>query len=83
MTGLPRKSDERGSSAAQGSQGRPGGLSRRQALARLGLGAAVAYSAPVVMHLDRSANAKVVPTPCPKGKGKAVGAWWCRGRSRR
>ncbi len=59
---------------------RPDGrLSRRQALARLGLGAAVAYSAPVVMHLDRSANAKVVPTPCPKGKGQAYGPWWCKG----
>ena len=36
---------------------KPGPLTRRAALARLGLGAAVAYSAPTVMHLDRSANA--------------------------
>ncbi len=46
-------------------------LARRKALARLGLGAAAAYVAPTVVHLDRSANAAVSPTPCkPGGKGK-------------
>ena len=47
-------------------------LTRRQALARLGLSSAVAYVAPSVVHLDRSANAQISPTPCPptkKGKG--------------
>ncbi len=51
-------------------------LTRRKALARLGLGAAVAYVAPTIVHLDRSANAKVQPTPCVpgnKGKGKGGG----------
>ncbi len=52
-------------------------LARRRALARLGLGAAVAYVAPTIVHLDRSANAKVRPTPCQgdhsKGKGKGGG----------
>jgi len=43
-------------------------LSRRQALARLGLGSAVAYVAPSVVHLDRRANAQVSPTPCPPPK---------------
>jgi hypothetical protein len=55
-------------------------LSRRAALARLGLGAAVAYSAPTVLHLDRSANATVSPSPCDNvGKGKAIPSW-CRRR---
>ena len=50
------------------------GLNRRQALARLGLGAAVAYSAPTILHLDRSANA-VQPSCTGKGKGNP----WCKG----
>ena len=52
------------------------GVSRRTALASLGLAAGVAYAAPTIVRLDRSANAKVLPTPCPppgggakKGKG--------------
>jgi len=44
-------------------------LSRRKALAKLGIAAAIAYTAPTVLHLDRSANAFILPTPC-KGKGK-------------
>jgi len=52
------------------------GFSRRQALARLGLGAAAAYTAPTVLHLDRSANA-VQPSCTGKGKGK--GNPWCTG----
>ena len=53
-------------------------MSRRKALARLGLAAGVAYAAPTIVHLDRSANAKVLPSPCPppgsgKGKGKGKG----------
>ncbi|MDA0786985.1 MAG: hypothetical protein O3B37_11925 [Proteobacteria bacterium] len=51
-----------------------GGMSRRKALARLGLAAGVAYAAPTIVQLDRSANAKNLPSPCPppggKGKGK-------------
>lgn len=67
---------------AKSESGKPAGarLSRRAALARLGLGVAVAYTAPTVLHLDRSANAVVVPTPCPKGKGK--GSPWCRREGR-
>jgi hypothetical protein len=51
------------------------GLSRRKALARLGLAAGVAYVAPTIVRLDRSANAKVLPTPCPPpgGGGKKGG----------
>ncbi len=36
--------------------------SRRQALARLGFAAAVAYSAPTILHLDRSAKAQILPS---------------------
>ena len=56
-------------------------LSRRAALARLGLGAAVAYTAPTVLHLDRSANAIVVPSPCPPPAGKGIGPRKCSSRS--
>jgi hypothetical protein len=67
----PRQTDTRPSRAP---------LSRRAALARLGLTAAVAYSAPSVMHLDRSANAQIMPSPCSnQGSGKGVPAW-CRKR---
>ncbi len=55
-------------------------LARRRALARLGLGAAVAYVAPSVVHLDRSANAAVTPTPCPPGKGQGGGSNKGKGR---
>lgn len=55
-------------------------LTRRAALARLGLGAAAAYSAPVILHLDRSANATVAVTPCARGQGRK--APWCRRRDR-
>ena len=67
---------------ARNSKSRPeapaatGGIDRRAALARLGLGVAVAYTAPTVLHLDRTANAVVVPTPCPTGKGTP--APWCK-----
>jgi hypothetical protein len=45
-------------------------ISRRRALARLGIAAGVAYTAPTIVRLDRSANAKVLPSPCPPpGKG--------------
>ncbi len=36
--------------------------SRRQALARLGFAAALAYTAPTVLHLDRSAKAQILPS---------------------
>lgn len=46
-------------------------LSRRNALVRLGLTSAVAYMAPTLVRVDRSANATVLPTPCsPPG-----GSW--------
>ena len=45
-------------------------LSRRAALARLGLAATAAYVAPSIMHIDRSANAFVVPSPCSSGRGR-------------
>ena len=45
------------------------GISRRNALARLGFLAGIAYTAPSVLHLDRSANARIVPTPCPPPDG--------------
>ena len=35
---------------------------RRQALARLGFAVAVAYAAPTVLHLDRSAKAQILPS---------------------
>jgi hypothetical protein len=38
---------------------------RRRALARLGLSAAAAYSAPTLLRIDRSAQAQIFPTPCP------------------
>ena len=37
---------------------------RRRALARLGLAAAVAYSVPTLVRIDRSARAIVLPSPC-------------------
>lgn len=46
-------------------------ISRRRALARLGIAAGVAYSAPTIIRLDRSANAKVLPSPCPPPHSKA------------
>jgi hypothetical protein len=54
-------------------------LSRRKALAGLGFGAAAVYSAPVILHPDRSANAGIVPTPGPPKhdrQGPYHRAWW-------
>lgn len=53
-------------------------LSRRKALARLGIAAGIAYTAPTIVRLDRSANAKALPTPCPPPGSKGGGAPWCR-----
>lgn len=53
-------------------------VSRRKALARLGLAAGVAYAAPTIVRLDRSANAKVLPTPCPPPGRKGKGGPWCK-----
>ncbi|MGO1119618.1 hypothetical protein ACTL6U_12965 [Rhodovibrionaceae bacterium A322] len=39
--------------------------SRRKALAKLGLTAVAAYSVPTLVRIDRSANARVLPSPCP------------------
>mgnify|MGYP001224279823 CR=1 FL=1 len=59
------------------------GVSRRRALARLGLAAGVAYAAPTVTNLDRRAYAQA--TPCPprqgnngNGNGKGQGKPGCR-----
>jgi len=46
-------------------------LSRRKALARLGLAAGVAYAAPTIVHLDRASAAKNLPSACvPDANGK-------------
>ena len=37
---------------------------RREALAKLGIAATVAYTAPTVLRLDTSANARTRPSPC-------------------
>ncbi|MEK9661277.1 MAG: hypothetical protein VW644_06015, partial [Alphaproteobacteria bacterium] len=44
-------------------------ISRRRALARLGIAAGIAYSAPTIVRLDRRASAKVLPSPCPPPGG--------------
>jgi len=44
-------------------------ISRRRALARLGIAVGVAYTAPTIVRLDRSANAKALPAPCPPPGG--------------
>lgn len=44
-------------------------LSRRRALARLGLAAGAAYAAPTVLHLDRRAFAASTPCPPPGWTG--------------
>ena len=45
-------------------------ISRRKALARLGLVAGVAYAAPVVLRLEREAQAGMMGvTPCPPPNG--------------
>ena len=41
-------------------------LTRRGALAKLGIAATVAYTAPTILQLDRSANAKARPSPCTR-----------------
>ncbi|MEX2628353.1 MAG: hypothetical protein WD341_00330 [Tistlia sp.] len=50
-------------------RGEPAGLTRRTALARLGLASAVAYTVPTLVRIDRSANAQILPSPCrPPGQ---------------
>lgn len=49
-------------------------VGRRAALAKLGLGVAVAYTAPTILHLDRSAQAVQ-----PSCNGKSKGNPWCTG----
>lgn len=52
-------------------------MRRREALAKLGLTAAIVYSAPTVLHLDR--EAKAVQASCTgKGGGKGKGNSWCK-----
>lgn len=50
-------------------QDTPVEISRRKALAKLGLAAGIAYAAPVVLHLDREAKAMMGSTPCPPPNG--------------
>jgi len=62
-------------------------LSRRKALARLGLVAAVAYAAPTITHIDGEALAKKKARPsviCPGGScgSKSKGKSRSRSRSR-
>ena len=47
----------------------PADPGRRTALAKLGLAVGAAYAAPVVLKLDRAANAAILPTPCPPPDG--------------
>jgi len=54
-------------------------MDRRTALARLGIAATLAYSAPTVLHLDRSANATLSSTP---GAGGRRNSRWCRRKDR-
>jgi hypothetical protein len=49
----------------------PAGVSRRRALAKLGLAAGAAYAAPTITTLDRRAYA--APTNCPPGQGGGKG----------
>jgi hypothetical protein len=44
-------------------------VSRRRALAKLGLAAGVAYSTPTLLQLDRHALAAATPCPPPGQKG--------------
>lgn len=41
------------------------GVSRRRALAKLGLAAGVAYVAPSVLRINRNVHALSILTPCP------------------
>jgi hypothetical protein len=66
-----RGSSGPGSSVPAGAPDRE--LSRRRALAKLGLAAAAVYVAPTIVHLDRSA--KAVSPSCTGGKAK--GNPWC------
>ena len=43
----------------------PRGLSRRAALARLGLATGVTYAAPSLLRIDRKAKAELLPSDCP------------------
>ena len=72
-TDMPRESDTPLESGSEGST-----PSRRAALARLGLGVAFAYSAPVILKIDRESSA-LAATPCPgKGKGKSNAYGHCK-----
>jgi hypothetical protein len=71
---LPEAPDRDAGSGGRQRDLAAGRLSRRAALARLGLGAAVAYAAPTLVRIDRSANAQILPTPCqPPGRGNPGG----------
>jgi len=45
------------------------GVSRRRALAKLGIAAVVAYAAPSVLRINRNAHAVMGATPCPPADG--------------
>ncbi len=49
------------------SSDKDGGVSRRRALARLGIAGVVAYAAPSVLRINRNVNAQIMfSTPCPQ-----------------
>lgn len=52
-------------------------LRRRDALAKLGLTAVIAYSAPPILHLDREAYAVQASCTGKGGKG-GKGKSWCK-----
>jgi hypothetical protein len=45
------------------------GVSRRRALAKLGIVTLVAYAAPSVLKINRNAHAVMASTPCPPADG--------------
>jgi hypothetical protein len=45
------------------------GMSRRRALAKLGIATAIAYAAPSVLRINRNVHAFMGSTPCPPADG--------------
>lgn len=58
-------SEENSGTGGQGDAG----VSRRRALARLGIAASVAYMAPTVLPISRNRHAFAISTPCPQADG--------------
>ena len=65
-SGAAEVSDPRQTVPGEAAGGRAEKLPRRVALARLGIAAGVAYAAPTVLRIDRSARAMLDPSAeCP------------------